>query len=177
MSNFHITLPNTRSACTTLKHLTPDFQRFYKIYLPKLYSSSAKGTNIRFASSIGGPMTLTKKNSNQIPIKYIFTIYCSRCRSSNFYVRIMSFLFDNNFTNTRWISNSSSTRNLCGRCQRFEVCLICFAKDTAQVLSTQPTSPTFVLLRNMKSHFQDTRPGKQSLKSEALHELQNNPCD
>ena len=37
-----------------------------------------------------------------------------------------------------------SIKNLCCRCQRFEVCLICFAKDTpAQVLSTQPTSPNF----------------------------------
>ena len=114
-------------------------------------------------------------HKNRFQTKYIFTIYCWRCRSSNFSVRIISFLFDNHFT--KWISNSSSTRYLCGRCQRFEVCLICFAKDTAQVLSTQPTSPTFVLLRNMKSHFQDTRPGKQSLKSEALHELHNNPCD
>ena len=40
------------------------------------------------------------------------------------------------------------------RCQRFEVSLICFAKDRAQVLSTRPTFLSFVLLRNMKSHLQ-----------------------
>ena len=41
------------------------------------------------------------------------------------------------------------------RCQRFEVSLICFAKDRAQVLSTRPTFLSFVLLRNMKSHLQE----------------------
>ena len=41
------------------------------------------------------------------------------------------------------------------RCQRFEVSLICFAKDRAQVLSTRPTFLSFVLLRNMKSQLQE----------------------